>query len=600
VQVGYRKRLFLAFGSIVLLFSVLATGFAIFLGAARSSMDALVTGKFAFDRSARTAGEVVTALRAEALESLAATKSERAAAVAALDELALRFYAEVRALRALEPARDAELDDILRSFRQYYLYGTVLMGFDSLRALDTESRQLKLFRDNQSSLSARIGALIEDSARGFDSALTALEASLTKASAVAIAASAVVVAAGIALSLLLSLRLSGPLLRISAAARAVADGDYSARAALPLRGDLGALGAAFDEMAARVEAYSADMERLVREKTDEITRNEARLIHAEKLTALGQLSSGIAHELNTPLGAIKSASSLAIEEFDTLAPRMPGLFAGASPEREAFWEELRRSAAAAAGPYDPREHRRRREALEAALAGVGVERSAAIADALADLGISGLSSSARTAIAEEGGPSFLSGVAALLGLRSACALVLTASERASRVIGALRSYASRDEDAPTVAVDIRGQIEEALLLHGALIKRGVLVEWRDAARPLVPGRPDRLMQIWMNLVNNALSAMDYRGRLAISFVEGPGRARVLIEDSGKGVDPALRDRLFTPFLTTKSAGEGMGLGLDIARRTAREHGGDITFESEPGRTVFEVTLPTTTEGEGEL
>jgi signal transduction histidine kinase len=103
--------------------------------------------------------------------------------------------------------------------------------------------------------------------------------------------------------------------------------------------------------------------------------------------------------------------------------------------------------------------------------------------------------------------------------------------------------------------------------------------------------PDELNQVWTNLIHNALQAMDYRGTLTLEVMTQDQQAKISITDSGKGIQKEIQSRIFEPFFTTKPPGEGSGLGLDIVKKIIEKHSGQISVESQPGRTTFNVFLP---------
>jgi signal transduction histidine kinase len=115
--------------------------------------------------------------------------------------------------------------------------------------------------------------------------------------------------------------------------------------------------------------------------------------------------------------------------------------------------------------------------------------------------------------------------------------------------------------------------------------------------PPIEAFGSELNQVWTNLIDNAVDAMDGRGALVVAAEPDPTPdgigVRVTIEDSGSGIPPDIRDRLFEPFFTTKEPGRGTGLGLHISHGVIARHGGRIDVESEPGRTEFIVSLPPT-------
>ena len=134
--------------------------------------------------------------------------------------------------------------------------------------------------------------------------------------------------------------------------------------------------------------------------------------------------------------------------------------------------------------------------------------------------------------------------------------------------------------------------ETALILYHNLIKRGITINKDFDEIPLVVCLKDEVVQIWMNLIHNALQAMNYEGSLYISIKQDKQMAKVSIRYTGSGMPKDIQSKIFMPFFTTKSENEGSGLGLDIVAKIIEKHQGEITFESEEGvGTTFHVYLP---------
>ena len=109
--------------------------------------------------------------------------------------------------------------------------------------------------------------------------------------------------------------------------------------------------------------------------------------------------------------------------------------------------------------------------------------------------------------------------------------------------------------------------------------------------PRVRGFIGELTQVWANLIDNALDAVPESGRIEITAHRERQGVVVCIIDNGAGIPAEVRERIFEPFFTTKPVGQGTGLGLDIVRRLIRHNEGEISVESQPGRTEFRVVLP---------
>ena len=129
------------------------------------------------------------------------------------------------------------------------------------------------------------------------------------------------------------------------------------------------------------------------------------------------------------------------------------------------------------------------------------------------------------------------------------------------------------------------------MLHYRL-KYGIsVVRQYDRSLPRICARGSELNQVWTNLIDNAIDAMKGNGQLVVRTEAEFGRVLVEIRDSGPGIPEEVRDHIFEPFFTTKPVGEGTGLGLDTVYRIVQEHRGEVRVDSVPGRTSFQVRLP---------
>ena len=166
--------------------------------------------------------------------------------------------------------------------------------------------------------------------------------------------------------------------------------------------------------------------------------------------------------------------------------------------------------------------------------------------------------------------------------------------RVSTLVGAAKQYSQLDR-APFQVVDVHDLLDSTLLMMSAKIGKGFhLVKDYDRSLPQIPAYPSELNQVWTNLIENALQAMDGSGTLTIRTARDAGSVLVEIGDTGPGIPADIQKRIFEPFFTTKPVGQGTGLGLDISWRiVVNKHHGDLRVESEPGDTRFQVRLPLT-------
>jgi len=160
--------------------------------------------------------------------------------------------------------------------------------------------------------------------------------------------------------------------------------------------------------------------------------------------------------------------------------------------------------------------------------------------------------------------------------------------------------------APYRWVDVHEGIDATLMMFGRKLGPGTsgassgaaggieIVKDYDRSLPPIPAYSAELNQVWTNIIDNAVDAMDGSGTLTVRTAHDSDRVLVEIRDTGPGISPEVRKRIFEPFFTTKAVGKGTGLGLDVTYRVVvTRHHGDVVVESEPGDTRFRVFLPLT-------
>ncbi len=346
-----------------------------------------------------------------------------------------------------------------------------------------------------------------------------------------------------------------------------------------------------------VQELNRELERKVELRTEELSHTLHRLTSAQndlvlsaKLSALGQLAAGIAHELNTPLAAIISADgSIARYLGRDLAETMSFLTSVPESQRGLFWAVVERGSSRKPA-MDADVAWERRKALQASFESRGIGSARRIAEILVELGLDGRTQEMPGLLEDELCLPLLERARAFLAAQRMTEVVRVAAEKGASVVAALRQYLGTTATDEVADVDVERELETVLTLLSNKIKYGVTVERRySGAR--VRGSPQALSQVWMNLINNAVQAMEYKGTLAISTESVGDRTIVAITDSGSGIPEEIQDRIFEPFFTTKPSGEAMGLGLDICKRIVEKQDGRILIESRPGMTRFSVELP---------
>ena len=319
-------------------------------------------------------------------------------------------------------------------------------------------------------------------------------------------------------------------------------------------------------------------------------RAQKQLVQAEKLAALGQIAAGIAHELNTPLGAILSSNRSIIELIGDRLPALPGFLAKLNKKERRWFNELAGDGLRQAVDLNRQLGRGARNGIKSLLEGSGIKASPALLNTISDIGLQERLPELMDLMKHERRDEILSAVSSIVLLRRLCEIIALGADKASHVVGALNSYLRRETDDAVSTIDINEEIETILTLYQNRLKYGVKVKRHFAGDAFVTGNRDRLNQVWINLINNALQAMDYKGTLGITTKREDEWVMVSFADTGQGIPGEIADRIFDPFFTTKKHGEGIGLGLEIVRSIVEGAGGRVEFESEPQKTVFRVYL----------
>lgn len=343
-----------------------------------------------------------------------------------------------------------------------------------------------------------------------------------------------------------------------------------------------------------VNQYLTSKNEQVIRAIENLKSTQKQLIRSEKMAVLGQLVAGIAHELNTPLGAIVSSNegirSILSNSWEALLRN----YSRFTEEEKTIWEKLFSKGIALREFYDTREERVKRKKIAVLLNDFGFSEVMRLADMLTDLGISPdyVSENFKNLPQKEKLIMIVQNALSLSGLARASFTIEKAAEKASLVIQALKEYAYKDPAETTMGpVDVRKQLETVFTLYYSKYKTQVEIVRDMPEISCVWGNSESLTQVWINLIGNALYAMHYKGKMIISCKRVQTGLEIAIKDSGNGIEDTIRDRIFEPFFTTKPSGAGTGLGLDICRRIIEDHNGKIFFETSEQGTTFFVILP---------
>jgi signal transduction histidine kinase len=325
---------------------------------------------------------------------------------------------------------------------------------------------------------------------------------------------------------------------------------------------------------------------------------DAHVNHEEKLAALGKMSAGLAHELNNPAAAARRASKLMLETILEAPLRMLELDPTWNPSQRELIRQtangVRDRITQGFPKQDPIELSDREQSLYEWLEAHDMPRAADQAPPLAaaSFSIEALDAWQQTLGCGYGFQKAINWLETVLRMAELAKDLETSTGRISELVQAMKEYTYMDQ-AKFQLIDIHKGLESTLKIMHHKLKGGVEVRRQyDESAPTICAYAGELNQVWTNLIDNAIDAMNGQGVLTIRTMPRDEGVVVELEDNGPGIPDEVRNRIFEPFFTTKEVGKGTGLGLDISYRIVTfRHGGHIQVRSKPGETVFSVYLP---------
>jgi signal transduction histidine kinase len=314
----------------------------------------------------------------------------------------------------------------------------------------------------------------------------------------------------------------------------------------------------------------------------------------EALVALGTLAAGLAHEINNPASsATRAVDALERADASLLGSLIHLAEQSITAEQFMALDRLRQEIEPPAEQLDSLALADREEALTEWLLDHGVEQEWQVAPPLAAAGVGPAWCERVQALLGDGAAGAgVTWVADVLSTSALLAEVKSSTRRISELVAAVRSYSQLDR-ATMQPTSLADGLESTLVMLEHKLKGGIhVVRDYGVDVPTVEASAGELNQVWTNLIDNAVDAMEGSGTLRITIRSTDEDVVVEIADTGPGVPEEVQAHVFEPFFTTKEVGKGTGLGLDICRRiVAERHGGEISIHSGPGGTVMRVRIP---------
>jgi len=354
-----------------------------------------------------------------------------------------------------------------------------------------------------------------------------------------------------------------------------------------------------DHLEERVNQRTTELRKTnaeLHETLDHLQQTQHQLIESEKMAALGQLVAGVAHEINSPLGAIRASIHNIADALKHSIHQLPRLLVQFSPQQQTEFFAFIAHALQHKQHLSSREERRYRRTLQRELETRMIENADTLADTLVDMGVYDNIDAFVPLFQLDMQAMMMQTAYNLVVQQHDCHNIITAVDRAAKIVFALKNYTHYDTSGEEKSVNVAEGIDCVLTLYHNQLKHDIELVKAYGDVPEISGYPDELPQVWTNLIHNAIQAMKGKGTLEITIQQASEQSRgsgvvVQITDSGHGIPDDVRAHIFDPFFTTRPPGEGSGLGLDIVRKIVEKHQGKIEVESQPGKTTFSVWLP---------
>ena len=320
--------------------------------------------------------------------------------------------------------------------------------------------------------------------------------------------------------------------------------------------------------------------------------NQIQLVQSEKMAALGLMLAGVTHEINTPIAAIKSSGSSIADALSHALESLSTLFQTLDAASMQLFLDLVNCANAPKTVLSTRETRAITSDATRQLEEAGIAEARHKAGILVKLNAQSVLTEFLPLLRHPECEKILDTAGSMAEIFNSISNINIAVGRVAKIILALKSFSRVNRSTEMIETSLQDSLETVLTIYNYQIKQATEVVRQYEDIPPLRCFPDELNQVWTNLIHNALQAMENKGTLSIGIRRVGDEAVVSIGDSGCGIPEEIRGKIFDVFFTTKPAGVGSGLGLDIVKKIIDKHKGRIEVQSEVGvGTTFTVYLP---------
>ncbi len=325
----------------------------------------------------------------------------------------------------------------------------------------------------------------------------------------------------------------------------------------------------------------------------DLKATQSQLIQSEKLAALGQLVAGIAHEINTPLGAIRASNDNLLNSYNKAMVTLPQLSQSIhedANQKQLFMALLEKSNEKSSD-LNSKDKRMLKSKFSQRLEDENIDEAFSLAESLIYMKVHDHFENLLPLLKCKNAFSIVKYARNFASVQKNGNTINLAIDKVSKIVFALKKVAHHDTSGEKKELNIIDSIDTILTLYDNQIKRGVQVIKKYQQLPLIWCYAEEIQQVWTNIIHNALQAMELKGTLTIEATHRDNQIMIRFTDTGCGIPEDIQNRIFEPFFTTKERGEGSGIGLDIVKKIINKHQGKIEMESQVGKgTTFKVFL----------
>ena len=325
---------------------------------------------------------------------------------------------------------------------------------------------------------------------------------------------------------------------------------------------------------------------------EDLKAQQTQLIQTEKIASLSLLVANVAHEINTPIGAIKSSASLIGDAIKDAFAQLPLLLSRLSPQDQALFNQFIQNYPSTTPALSTRDERNITRKITQQLQDAGVEANQTMGRLLLQFGAHNSVLQYQPLLQHAESELIIQTASNIAATLNGSNNINAAVERVSRIIFALKEFSSADKGGEKMPLDLRTSIEEVFVKYKSQMLPDFMIERNYDDMPPLPCLPEEIKQTCAHIIHNAFLAMHFQGTLNVSLKLIDNHAVISVKDSGCGIRDDQLPRIFDAFFTTRSSGEGSGLGLAVVKKIIDKHAGRMEVQSQIGLgTTFTIYLP---------